>query len=39
LQAEKKFRKVRGYKSMNVLKSALELYLIEKGIDKINKVA
>jgi len=39
LQAEKKFRKVRGYKSMSVLKSALELYLIEKGIDKINKVA
>jgi len=39
LQAEKKFRKIRGYKSMGVLKPALELYLIEKGIDKMQSVA
>ena len=38
LQAEKKFRRVRGYKSMGVLVPALELYLIENGIDTMQKV-
>jgi len=39
LQAEKKFRRVRGYKSMGVLVPALELYTIEKGIDTMQEVA
>jgi len=39
LQAEKKFRKVRGCKSMSVLVSALEMYTIQQGIDKMQNVA
>ena len=39
LQAEKKFRKVRGYKSMSVLLPALEMYMLDKGIDTMQRVA
>jgi len=39
LQAEKKFRKVRGHKSMSVLVSALETHATMKSIDRKQKVA
>lgn len=39
LQSEKKFRKVRGHKSMSVLVSALEQYTKQKGVDNMQKVA
>jgi len=39
LQAEKKFRRVRGFKSMSVLVTALEQYTKQKGIDTMQKVA
>lgn len=39
LQSERKFRKVRGHKSMSVLVTALEQLVAQKGLDKIQKVA
>jgi transposase-like protein len=39
LQAEKRFRKVRGYKSMSVLVSALDAHTRMKAVEREQKVA
>jgi len=39
LQAEKRFRKVRGYKSMSVLVSALDGHTRMKAVEREQKVA
>jgi transposase-like protein len=39
LQAEKNFRRVKGFRSMSVLVTALEQYTTQKGVDSMQKAA
>ncbi|MDP2883628.1 MAG: transposase, partial [Ignavibacteria bacterium] len=39
MQAEKKFRRVKGFRSMSVLVTALEQYTTQKGVDTMQKAA